>query len=106
MSCRQLHRRTIIGAGGPFARPNSQRSPGLVTGAIGIAGTSSSSVSPAASCIGQLPRQLHVVEAEQMQVELLIFQRGQLLAEHLLVPAGIERELVIGDRQSATLDNR
>ena len=55
---------------------------------------------------GQLARQFLVVETEEIQVEVLVLQGCQLFAEHLLVPACIERELVIGDGQGAALDLR
>ena len=56
--------------------------------------------------LGQLARQFLVVETEEVQVEVLVLQGYQLFAEHLLVPACIERELVIGDGQGAALDLR
>src|SRR5271157_66717 len=59
---------------------------------------------PRGGLLGQLARQFLVVETEQIQVETLVLQGYQLFAEHLLVPACVERELVIGDGQGATLD--
>src|SRR5260370_22504726 len=56
--------------------------------------------------LGQLARQFLVVETEEVQVEVLLLQGCQLFAEHVLVPACIERELVIGDGQGAALDLR
>ena len=53
--------------GRPLRWPNSQRSPGLVTGAAGTSGTSSSSDEPRGSLmLGQSARQFLVVETEQI----------------------------------------
>ena len=88
-------------------RLNNQRSPTLVTGAVGTSGTSSSSVSPAASsCSASCRANSWSSETEDIQVEIRVLQGSQLFPKHLLVPAGMERELVIGDDQGAALDLR
>src|ERR1019366_653804 len=54
--------------------------------------------------LGQLARQFLVAETQQIQVEVFGLQGRQVFAEHLLVPARIERELVISDGQGAALN--
>src|ERR1017187_6706457 len=53
--------------------------------------------------VSLLARQFLVVETKEIQVEVLVLQSCQLFAEQRLVPASIKRELVIGDRECATL---
>ena len=47
--------------------------------------------------------ELALVEAGEREIEALAVQRMQLRCQQLLVPAGIERELVVGDHVGAAL---
>ena len=85
--------------------PQIQRSPGRLIGSAGGSGASSS-VSRPARAPGQQPVEFGVVEAEQIEVEGLLLQRRQLGRQHLVVPAGVGRDLVVGDHQRAPLRRR
>jgi hypothetical protein len=47
--------------------------------------------------------ELVLAEAQQVQVEAIGIEAGELAGEHLLVPAGVEGQLVVRDDQGAAL---
>ncbi len=55
---------------------------------------------------GQQPVEFGVIEAEQIEVEGILLQRSQLGRQHLVVPARVGRDLVVGDHQRAPLRRR
>ena len=77
-------------------------SPATVTAASATAGTSSSSVRPSSPWIergGQLLRG----EAERLQVGAHERQLLEFEVQHLEVPAGVQRDAVVGEHQLAAL---
>ena len=82
--------------------PSSQRSPGTLTGCSGTSGTSSGSVRPGVPRLVSAS-DLQLAEAGQRQVEAEALQLAELEAEQLVVPAGVQRQLVVGNDQRPLL---
>ena len=52
---------------------------------------------------GQQRLQFLLAEPDQRQIEVLLLQRLQLLAQQISIPAGIDRNLIVGDDQCPLL---
>ena len=52
---------------------------------------------------GEQPRQLFVLEADESEIEVLVLQRRKFSAKQLVVPAGVQRELIVRDDVRALL---
>src|SRR5918995_729333 len=79
--------------------PKTQRSPGRLTGSSGGSGTSLGALARRLA-IGdrEQPLELGGVEADQVEVEALVPQPGQLLSQQLLTPPRLQGELVVRDQ--------
>ena len=80
-------------------RPSSHTSPKRDTGTAGASGASSGSVQPGAP--GQ--QRVDVPEADQVQIEAGLVQRPQLRRDQVVVPARVQRQLVVGQHVGAPL---
>ena len=72
----------------------------MLTGSSGGSGTSSSASSTRRLAVSerQQPLELGGVEADQVEVEALVPQPGQLFRQQRVVPARLQGELVVGDQ--------
>ena len=87
--------RTVASPHSTRCSPQIQRSPGRLIGSAG--GSGASSGSPSAIGAEQQLLQLEFAEAGQPEVDAQALQLAQLERQQLLVPAGIQRQLVVGD---------
>jgi hypothetical protein len=99
-----LHRGSGVGqVESPHARrcsPRIQTSPGSQTGLASGSGISSGSVRPSGDRNLEQIIQLVLAEAGEAEIEALIVQSAELELQQILIPAGIEGELVVGDDEA------
>ena len=54
-------------------------------------------------CVGEQTVEGRIVEAQQVKIEVFFLQRRQFRCQHLIVPATVGSNLVVGDHQGAAL---
>ena len=102
-STRSTSASTVASPQSSRCSPRTHRSPGCVTACSGSAGASSSSVRPDLALARQQPLQLALAEADQPEVEAELGKVGQLEPQQRLVPAGVQRQLVVRQHIGALL---